>query len=204
MIQLDEEVRALAQRWGQPKFIEKRIPVAPGLKEETVQDILSERWGEVMMVIRRSLDGLVWVMTKEDFPQGLYSLPTGGIRHREAISTALEREVWEETGFRAQLQRFLAVIRYVPVVASGDLQEVPGFVTYVFLLEETSGDYPVVMTGEKILDFKTVAPKELLDIARQWGRLSGSSDAFHDLAAWGMFRSVAHHVVGEALTSGER
>jgi 8-oxo-dGTP diphosphatase len=202
MTQPGEEVKALARRWGQPKFIEKQIPVASGLKEETVHDFFSDRWGEVMMVIRRATDGLVWVMTKEGFPQGLYSLPTGGIRHQETISAALRRELREETGFEAQLQRFLAMIRYIPVLAPGDPQEVPGFISYVFLLEERSGDEPAVTSGEKILDFKAVGPGELLDIARQWRELSGSSDEFHDLAAWGSFRSIAHQVVGEALTSG--
>jgi 8-oxo-dGTP diphosphatase len=202
MTRPSEEVKALAQRWGQPRLIEKQIPVAAGLEEKTVHDLLSERWGEVVMAIRRARDGLVWVMTKEGFPQGLYSLPTGGIRHQERISAALWRELREETGFEVQLQRFLAVIRYAPVLAPGDPQEVPGFVSYVFLLEEKSGDHPVVTGGEKILDFKAVAPGELLDIARQWRELSGSSDEFHDLAAWGSYRSIAHQVVGEALTNG--
>lgn len=213
-----EEVKALAQRWGQPRLVEKRIPVAPGLEEKIVRDFFSDRWGEVMMVIRRRLDGLVWVMTKQSFPlapagpqssggaeaspQRLYSLPTGGIRHHETVTAALWRELEEETGFEALVMQFMAVIRFYPVLASGDPQEVPGFVSYVFLLEEGSGSDPVVTGGEKILDFKAVAPKALLDIAQQWGRLSGSSAEFHDLAAWGMFRSVAHQVVGDALTSG--
>ena len=219
---LEEEVKALAQEWGQPRLVERRIPVAAGLTEKTVRDFFSDRWGEVVMVIRRRLDGLVWVMTKESFPGGLYSLPTGGIRHDEPISGALWREMQEETGFKARLQRFLAVIRYNPVLAPDDPHphllplpgrereevrvEVPGFASYAFLLEEARGDHPVVTGGEKILDFRAVAPAEILEIGRQWGRLSGSSKEFHDLAAWGMFRSLTHQVVGEILrvsTPGE-
>ena len=216
----DEQETALAQRWGEPRLIERQIPVAPGLTEKTVRDFFSDRWGEVVMVIRRSVDGLVWVMTKESFPshknsdkdsnenpcqnsRRLYSLPTGGIRHNEPIETALWRELEEETGFEAQLKRFLAVIRYVPILASEDPQdlrrEIRGFVSYIFLLQEDTGDRPVLNCGEKILDFKTVSPAELLTIARQWRSLSGSSDQFHDLVAWGMFRSLTHQTVGQIL-----
>ncbi len=204
MIEFSQEVKFLAQHWGQPRLIENQIPVAPGLDEKTVRDFFSDRWAEVMMVIRRAADGLVWVMTKESFPQRLYSLPTGGIRPQETISAALWRELKEETGFEVQLRQFLAVIRHVPVLAPGDPQEVPSFVSYVFLLEEMNGDDPVVTGGEKILDFRTVVPGELLKIARRWHKLSGSSSEFHDLAAWGMFRSIAHQVVGELLSSGEK
>jgi 8-oxo-dGTP diphosphatase len=204
MTQPSQEVKTLAQRWGQPRLIEKQIHVAPGLDEGVVRGFFSDRWGEVVMVIRRAVDGLVWVMTKEGFPQRLYSLPTGGIRPQETISAALWRELQEETGFGAQLQRFLAVIRYMPVLAPSDSQDVPSFASYVFLLEEMSGDSPVVTGGERILDFRTVAPQELLEIARQWRELLGSSSEFHDLAAWGMFRSIAHQVVGEILITGEK
>ena len=199
-----EELKQLAQRWGQPKLIEKQVPVAPGLEQKMVQDFFADRRGEVVMAVRRKKDGRVWVMTKESFPQGLYSLPTGGIRHHEAISAALWRELQEETGFEAQLQQFLAVIRYVPVVAPGDPQDVPPFVSCVFLLEEAKGSHPIVSSGEKILNFKTVAPGELLDIAREWSELSGSSREFHDLAAWGTFRMLTHQLVGEVLRSRQR
>jgi 8-oxo-dGTP pyrophosphatase MutT (NUDIX family) len=202
MIQTDQEVEILAQRWGQPRFIEEQINIAPGVEESMVRDFFSERWSEVVMVIRRAIDGLVWVMTKEGFPKRLYSLPTGGVRYQERISAALWRELQEETGFEAQLQRFIAVIRYVPVLAPDDHLRVPGFFSYVFLLEEPSGDDPSVSGGEKILDFKAVAPGDLLELARQWRNLSGSSSEFHDLAAWGRFRSVVHQVVGDALING--
>lgn len=204
MTQPGRELNVLAQTWGRPRMIEQQIPVAPGLGQDTVRDFFSERWGEVVMVVRRAVDGRVWVMTKESFPRGLYSLPTGGIRPGEPIAAALWRELGEETGFDARLERFLATIRYEPILASGDPREVPCFFSYVFLLEELNGAEPAVTGGERILDFKAVVPAELLSIERQWSELSGSSAEFHDLKAWGMFRSLLHQVVGEALTGVAR
>ncbi len=204
MTLFSEEVQALAQSWGQPRLVEEQIAVAPGLTQKTVGDFFSDRWAEVVMVIRRATDGLVWVMTKASFPKGLYSLPTGGIRHHETISAALRREMAEETGFEALVQQFLAVIQYVPVPASGDPSNVPAFVSFAFLLEEKSGQDPVVSCGEKILDFKTVTPTELETIAQRWRGLAGASSEFHDLAAWGRFRGLTHQVVGEALSGKGR
>ena len=221
-----EEVQALAERWGEPQTILNPIPVAPGLTERVIRSFFSDRWGEVVMVIQRAMDGWVWVMTKESFPplpvrsnaalrqggcvgvgthdRALYSLPTGGIRHGEGIEAALWRELEEETGFQAQIERFIAVVRYVPVLAGGDPQDVPDFTSYVFLLREETGRDPVLGCGEKILDFKAVSPGELLELAEEWRGLCGSSDEFHDLAAWGIFRSLAHQVAGQALVGNSR
>ena len=203
MTLFDEEIETFARRWGQPRFVEKQIAVAAGLKEETVRDFFSDRRGEVVMVIQRAMDGLVWVMTKASFPVGLYSLPTGGIQRHEGIAEALRRELAEETGFEVHVERFLAVIRYVPIPASGDPQNVPDMLSFAFLLDEESGQAPVVSCGEKILNFKAITPTELGAIAQQWRTLSGSSAEFHDLVAWGKFRSLTHQVVLETLSSKE-
>jgi ADP-ribose pyrophosphatase YjhB (NUDIX family) len=151
------------------------------------------------MVVRRAVDGQVWVMTKESFPQGLYSLPTGGIRHGESIVTALRRVQAEEIGLEARLQRFLAVIRYEPASAVGSRKAVPCFVSYVFLLEQVNGGEPEVPGGPTTLGFKTAEPEELLEMAEKWRVLSPSSDEFHNVQAWGTFRSLAHQVAGEVL-----
>ena len=119
MTQPGKEVSVLAQLWGQPRTIVQRVPVVPDYQGDRVRDFFPDRWGEVVMVVRRAVDGQVWVMTKESFPQGLYSLPTGGIRHGESIVTALRRVQAEEIGLEARLQRFLAVIRYEPASAVG-------------------------------------------------------------------------------------
>jgi hypothetical protein len=57
----------------------------------------------------------------------------------------------------------------------------------------------VVTGGARTRGFKTAEPEELLEMARKWRGLSVSSGEFHDLQAWGMVRSLAHQVVGEAL-----
>jgi 8-oxo-dGTP pyrophosphatase MutT (NUDIX family) len=195
-----DEVRALARDHGEPLVIEKQIPVAPGLSEEVVRDFFADRWGEVVMVVRRATDGRLWTMTKPSFPEGLYSLPTGGIRHGEGVLEALGRELREETGFELRVSRFLAVIRYVPVPTGSDaVVEVPPFTSYAFLIDEPEGKEPDLNGEEQILDFKAIAPRDLPEMAEGWRGLMGSSVEFHDLAAWGLFRGLTHEVVGRAL-----
>lgn len=202
MTQPGKEMSVLAHLWGRPQIIVQRVPVAPGHQGDRVRDFFPDRWGEVVMVVRRAVDGQVWVMTEESFPQGLYSLPTGGIRHGESIAAALRRVQAEEIGFEARLQRFLAVIRYELASAVDSREALPRFVSYVFLLKEVRGDEPGVTGGSTTPGFKAAEPEELLEIAEKWRVLSPSSDEFHNLQARGTFRSLAHQVAGEALIKG--
>ncbi|MBN1259903.1 MAG: NUDIX hydrolase [Anaerolineae bacterium] len=156
------------------------------------------------MVLLRPEDARVWVMTKSSFPIGLYSLPTGGIRPGEGIWAALARELQEETGFPLQVRRFLALIRYLPQASETGFTDLPGFVSYVFLLDAPRGVAPVLSCDEAILDFKAVGGENLVTLAQHWRRLSGKNEAFHDLAAWGLFRSVAHELVGNWLLGDGR
>ena len=199
MTQPGKEVSILAQLWGQPRIIVQRVPIAPGHQGGKVRDFSLDQCGEVVMVVRRAADGQVWVMAEEGYPQGLYSLPTSGIRHGESIMAALRRVQAEEFGFEARLQRFLAVIRYELASAADSCKAVPCFDSYVFLLEEVNGDEPAVTGGSTTRGFKTAEPGELFQIAEKWRVLSPSGDEFHDLQAWGTFRSLAHQVAGEVL-----
>jgi ADP-ribose pyrophosphatase YjhB (NUDIX family) len=202
MTQPGKEVSVLAQLWGQPQIIVQRVPVAPGHQGDRVRDFFPDRWGEVVMVVRRAADGQVWVMAEESSPEGLYSLPTGGIHHGESIVAALRRLQAQEIGFETRLQRFLAVIRYERASAVDSCKAVQCFDSYVFLLEEVNGDEPGVTGGSTTRGFKTAEPEELLAMAEKWRVQSPSSDEFHDVQAWGTFRSLAHQVAGEALIKG--
>ncbi|PZW24014.1 NUDIX domain-containing protein, partial [Thermosporothrix hazakensis] len=63
------------------------------------------------MAIRRPHDRLL-TFTKTFYPQGVYRLLTGGVEFHETVLEALHREVYEETGLQASVERFLACISY--------------------------------------------------------------------------------------------
>ena len=109
------EIASLAQTYGQPAIINEtlRIKWLFGAIEER-----PARVAEVVPVIQRP-NGKVLTMLKASYPPGAYRLPSGGIHKGEPILDALLRESYEETGLRVIVRRFLAIIRYQIIAATG-------------------------------------------------------------------------------------
>ena len=104
--ELESEIAGLAARYGQPRRIDAALHGAP-----FDPLIMTDRFGEVCMVIRRP-DGVLLTAIKTFYPSGAYRLLTGGVKHGEPIEAALLREIEEETGLEVEVRRFLAVIEY--------------------------------------------------------------------------------------------
>jgi 8-oxo-dGTP pyrophosphatase MutT (NUDIX family) len=104
--EIEAEVAALAARYGEPRRV---AAVLSGTPFDPL--IMTDRFGEVCMVIRRP-GGALLTAIKTFYPPGAYRLLTGGVGHGEPIEAALLREVEEETGLDVEVQRFVAVIEY--------------------------------------------------------------------------------------------
>ena len=155
--------------------------------------VKKSRRGEVVMVIPNEHDH-IWLHTKAFYPHGVYRLMTGGLDIGEVPHEALHREVFEETGFDAEIDRCLAVITYTLKGSDGYLP----FASYLFLTRPIRGRPRPTDPNEAITGFKAVPTKKLPDIARQLRSLEGR---FLD---WGIFRAVAHKVAGEYLNNVQR
>lgn len=186
---IEAEIDTLAARYGQPSRVEVQLNGQPF-------DPLSmtDRYGEVCMVIRRPNGGLITAI-KTFYPAGAFRLLTGGVRPGEPIGAALMREVAEETGLDVVVRRFLAVIEY-------RLARHPQpFATFVFLLDELGGTLAAHDEDERIGAFRELAVSELADLADTLAQLPDEYDEqiagrWHD---WGRFRAVVHRVVYEQL-----
>jgi ADP-ribose pyrophosphatase YjhB (NUDIX family) len=183
-----DELAQLAQRYGQP------LLHTADLHTSTLFDPLSarDRYGEVCMVIRRP-SGRLLTITKTFYPHGAYRLPTGGINHGERIYDALLREVQEETGLTVSVSRFLVVATYR--LANADAA--PIFYTFAFLLDEIGGTLGALDEGERIEDYREIAPEDLPAVA---ARLDHEGDTYSDAIdgnwrEWGEFRAVIHRLV---------
>ena len=146
------------------------------------------RRGEVVMVVPNK-QGHLWLHTKAFYPKGIYRLMTGGIDGGETPHKALKREVKEETGFKVKIDRCLAVVTYT---LSDGVNTVP-FASYAFLTTPTKGTPQPIDPNEAITAFQAVPAEALFATAQQLRSIEG------DFADWGLFRAIAHEVVGEVL-----
>ena len=69
------------------------------------------------------------------------------------------------------------------------------FASYAFLTSPTNGLPQPTDSEEAISDFRAVSPKGLLKTARRLRSMEGR------FADWGIFRAIAHEIVGEILST---
>lgn len=183
------EIASLAQTYGEPVIVNQtlRIKWLFGAIEER-----PARVAEVVSVIRRP-NGKVLTMLKTSYPPGAYRLPSGGIHKGEPILDALLRESYEETGIVVTVRRFLAIIRYQIIAATGRTGR---FTSYAFLVD---GEGPVqpMDPNEHIAEFREVELGDLRAIGDFLFNLRTADE--NDWNDWGRFRSVAHTVVADLL-----
>jgi 8-oxo-dGTP pyrophosphatase MutT (NUDIX family) len=159
-----------------------------GMRELMAKMIEKNRRGEVVMVIPNQA-GNILLHTKTFYSEQVYRLMSGGLNPGEPPHKALKREVYEETGFKAKIDRCLAVITYT----LQSEQETLPFVSYVFLLKPVGDSPHPVDPTEAIASFKAVPVSALGEVAQ---KLRASPEDYRD---WGRFRAVAHEVAQNLL-----
>jgi 8-oxo-dGTP pyrophosphatase MutT (NUDIX family) len=220
---IEAEIASLAERYGQPRRVTAELE-----RWYFTPMTMSDRYGEVCMVVRRP-NGKLITAKKTFYPAGAFRLLTGGVGHGEAIAGALAREVAEETGLDVSVRRFLAVIEYHLATTQGDGETgrrgdgetgrglstftpspprplapspLPSFATFAFLLDEIGGTLHARDAGERIEAFRELEVAELPALA---ATLENVSDRHGDEIEgswrdWGRFRAVGHRVIYEALS----
>jgi 8-oxo-dGTP pyrophosphatase MutT (NUDIX family) len=183
------DIEAIAGQYGQPVIVNETLRI------KTMFGAIDERparIAEIVPVIQRP--GGILTMIKDNYPAGMYRLPSGGIHKGEPILEGLRREVYEETGLTVNVSRFLAIIRYQIIVAGGRTGR---FTSYAFLVEGDGPIQPMDMS-ERIAGFREVQPLELRSMAEALYNLHADED--NDWNDWGRFRSVVHRVVADILS----
>jgi len=143
--------------------------------------------GEVILVLT-TRDELVWLHTKDFYPNGIYRLPTGKLHEGESPDAGFARELHEEAGIAPiPPPECIAHIRY----QSGD--EVYPFVSYVYRVHDANDSPSPIDESEQITGWRCVPVRELTSVATELRTLPKR------WASWGRFRAPAHDVIAEVL-----
>lgn len=187
-----KEIADLAQAYGPFPRRHQRLAVGEAHLDFWEEKVLRDRRGEVVPVIQRTAQEVL-LHTKTIYPKGVYRLPSGGISWGEAVSEALPREVYEETGFVAQNERLLGIESYE---FYNNERTVP-FVSYVFLVPNVHG-LPVVQdASERIAHFCWLPVAGLPLVATTLRTLPEDSPGRQD---WGRFRALVHDFVAQIMS----
>jgi ADP-ribose pyrophosphatase YjhB (NUDIX family) len=98
--------------------------------------VRDDRRGEVVFCVVRPT-GKIILITCEEYPQGIYRVPTGGIKYGEDIIDAVYRETKEELGLKTEISDFAGVLK-IKFTASGDYEM---FYSYLFVLNEIAAGF---------------------------------------------------------------
>lgn len=143
------------------------------------------RRGEVVMIIRNQQNRIL-LHTKDFYPNNVYRIPTGGINTDESLEQGLNREVFEETGFKIKFIHFLALLLYE---FKNKTQVIP-FISYLFDVIP-DGAHPVVKDeNEKISGFEWLPQSKMSLIVKQLKNLH-----LKKWRDWGIMRSIPHEIL---------
>lgn len=158
-------------------LIEKKVDVeieTQEFSEYVTSKINVDRVGEVVFAIKNG-DSILLVRQNE-YPQGLYRIPSGGIGIGEKVIDALKREVKEELGIDVQKFSLIGVIEYNLCYKDKSYK----FFSFVFLIDdykkhsfaETDGEVSEVLLVEvpKIKDYCDII-KHQSGFWKDWGCL---------------------------------
>ncbi len=174
------EIAGLADLYGEPRDLTHT------LADTSFRPVSGRRMAEVAMAIRRP-NGKILLQTKESYPDGVFRIPTGGLKRGEAIESALLRETEEETALDVAIRRFIAILTYrCP-------DESIVFRSYLFLLDEVGGTLQETDPEEGITGWIEADATELNRSARH---LRASPKSWRD---WGDFRALAIDALLPAL-----
>ena len=172
-----------------PKVEEKTIKYADGsFFNKMKRSVQNDRRCEVVFCVIRP-SGKIITVTCNDYPSGIYRIPTGGIGYNEDIVTAVYRETREELGLDVEISKFAGVIK----IRFEHGNEHVMFYSYLFILKETGGKLLIDASDDEVSEVMEVDVNGLEKISNSLADIHGR---WRD---WGKFRHVTTNAVYEYL-----
>ncbi len=181
---------AVEASFGPLPSLHRHVDVGHRLYDDIARAVWQgDRQGEVVLILRRP-NGDLLLHTKSFYPDGVYRLPSGGIKRGEAVVVAARRETKEETGFSLQELRPLGLLTCTLRDGRRRL-----FFHSWLVRGEVEGEPVLGDSEERITDFRWVSPDALVEIASE---LQALEQAW---AGWGRLRALAHEQAARWLVS---
>ncbi len=143
-----------------------------------------DRRGEVVFCVQRP-SGKYILITCEEYPKGIFRVPTGGINYDEDIIEAVIRETKEELGLEVEILDFIGVLKIKFTYG----EEYSMFYSYMFLLNETGGRLLEDATDDEV---SQVMEAKLEDFENVLDALLKMKEDWVD---WGRFRYMTSNAV---------
>lgn len=189
------------------EFLEicKNFNIQPNAKEVTIKystpnyfnkvkkAVSTDRRGEVVFCVIRP-NGKVIAVTCDEYPEGIFRIPTGGIGHFEDVIEAVGRETKEELGLIVEILRFVGVLK---IRFEYEKQHVM-FYSYLFILKEIGGRLLIDASDDEVSEIWEANLKELGEIVKDLNNIEGGwSD-------WGKFRYETSNAILKYLESNSK
>lgn len=184
-----EFLRICNQLGTTPRIEEVTIEYETDSYFNKVKDaVATDRRGEVVFCVIRP-NGKIITVTCDEYPKGIFRIPTGGIGHGEDILEAVFRETQEELGLETEIMEFAGVLK----IKFQHKEEAVMFYSYLFILKEKGGRLLEDASDDEVSQVREVDMMELELTARDLLNLKGRwSD-------WGRFRYETTNAVLEFL-----
>ncbi len=106
-------VRDMAERFGRPAQTLFEVEVGSDEFDFIRSTQRNDRAHDATLYMLK--EGHIVANAKHFYPPGMYRAPSGGLNPGESFDDAIARELWEETGLRADLEHFVLIshVRFI-------------------------------------------------------------------------------------------
>jgi 8-oxo-dGTP pyrophosphatase MutT (NUDIX family) len=157
----DTMIGEIERKYGTPRQRTMSFPMGPAEFDMLKGSMRDGRNSDVTLFIFK--DGKIVVIAKPWYPDGLYRAPSGGVKPGEDLEFSAEREAYEETGAKIELENY--ILRIEVTFTCGPQKE--EWTSHVFTAKHLSGDLKPIDTRE----IKKVALMSLEELAALKGML---------------------------------
>ena len=100
-----DHIKQIKEKFGKPKELKTSFQMNQKEFENLLDSMKDGRSSDITLIIFK--DRKVVVIAKPWYKKGIYRLPSGGWKPDESFEDCAQREAYEETGLKIELQKYI-------------------------------------------------------------------------------------------------